>query len=75
MVVKRNQPRLYQELTWYFDAPPLPWDPPWRWAHTLTKGHGRLDVRSVTCPADLAAVRVVEGIRSIPATNKLCGIT
>lgn len=33
MVVKRNQARLYQELTWYFDTPPLPCDRPWHTHH------------------------------------------
>lgn len=53
MVVKRNQARLYQELTWYFDTPPLPCDRPWRSATTVTKGHGRLEQRTVTCTDDL----------------------
>lgn len=53
MVVKRNQARLYQELTWYFDTPPLPCDRPWRSWTTLSKGHGRIEERSLTCTDDL----------------------
>lgn len=53
MVVKRNQARLYQELTWFFDTPPLPCDRPWRTDTTVTKGHGRLEQRTVTCTDDL----------------------
>ena len=30
MVVKRNRRQLYDELTWFFDMPPLPCDRPWR---------------------------------------------
>jgi predicted transposase YbfD/YdcC len=52
MVVKRNHARLYAEMTWYFDTPPLPCDPPWRTHTTLTKGHGRLEQRRVTCTDD-----------------------
>jgi predicted transposase YbfD/YdcC len=53
MVVKRNQRQLYDELTWFFDTPPLPCDRPWRTERTVNKGHGRLEVREVTCPDDL----------------------
>jgi predicted transposase YbfD/YdcC len=49
MVVKRNHARLYEELTWYFDTPPLPCDRPWRISETLGKGHGRLEHRRLTC--------------------------
>jgi hypothetical protein len=53
MVVKRNHARLYDEMTWYFDTPPLPCDPPSRTHTTLTKGHGRLEQRRVTGSDDL----------------------
>lgn len=53
MVVKRNHARLYQELTWYFDAPPLPCDRPWQRCTTFHTGHGRLEQRSLTCSDDL----------------------
>jgi predicted transposase YbfD/YdcC len=53
MVIKRNHRQLYEELTWFFDTPPLPCDPPWRAATTISKGHGRLETRQLICTADL----------------------
>ncbi len=53
MVVKRNRRQLYDELTWFFDTPPLPCDRPWRTGTTVNKGHGRLETRRLTCTDDL----------------------
>ena len=53
MVIKRNHGQLYEELTWFFASPPLPCDQPWQETTTLTKGHGRLETRHLTCTADL----------------------
>lgn len=53
MVVKRNRRQLYDELTWFFDTPPLPCDQPWRTVTTVNKGHGRLETRHLTCTDDL----------------------
>jgi predicted transposase YbfD/YdcC len=53
MVVKRNRRQLYDELTWFFDTPPLPCDRPWRTVTTVNKGHGRLETRTLTCTDDL----------------------
>lgn len=53
MVVKRNRRQLYDELTWFFDTPPLPCDRPWRTTTTVNKGHGRLETRRLTCTDDL----------------------
>ena len=53
MVVKRNRRQLYDELTWFFDTPPLLCDRPWRCATTVNKGHGRLETRRLTCTDDL----------------------
>ena len=53
MVVKRNQRQLYDELSWFFDTPPLPCDRPWRMERTVNKGHGRLETRELTCTDDL----------------------
>jgi predicted transposase YbfD/YdcC len=53
MVVKRNQRQLYDELGWFFDTPPLPCDRPWRVERTVTKGHGRLETRELSCTDDL----------------------
>lgn len=53
MGVKRNHARLHEELTWYFDTPPLRCDRPWQQATTWNKGHGRLERRVLTCTDDL----------------------
>jgi predicted transposase YbfD/YdcC len=65
MVVKRNQARLYQELTWYFDTPPLPCDRPWRTHTNITKGHGRLEQRVVTCTDDLDDYLTWPGVQQV----------
>ncbi len=65
MVIKRNHRQLYEELTWFFDQPPLPCDPPWREATTLTKGHGRLETRHLTCTADLDDYLTWPGVQQV----------
>jgi predicted transposase YbfD/YdcC len=65
MVVKRNQVRLYDELTWYFDTPPLPCDRPWHWVEMLTKGHGRLELRHLSCTDDLDAYLQWPGVQQV----------
>ena len=53
MVVKRNQRQLYDDLALFFQRPPLPCEAPWDVVQTVTKGHGRLETRCLTCTADL----------------------
>ena len=53
MVVKRNRHQLYDDLTWFFAAPPLPCERSWGQVTTVSKGHGRLETRRVTCTDDL----------------------
>lgn len=65
MVVKRNQARLYEELAWYFDTPPLPCDRPWCGDHEVTKGHGRLEVRNLTCTDDLDGYVQWPGVQQV----------
>ena len=65
MVVKRNQARLYQELTWYFNTPPLACERPWRENRTVTKGHGRLEQRTLTCTDDLDDYLVWPGVQQV----------
>jgi predicted transposase YbfD/YdcC len=65
MVVKRNQARLYQELTWYFATPPLPCDRPWQTAEAVTKAHGRLEARSLSCTDDLDNYIQWPGVRQV----------
>jgi predicted transposase YbfD/YdcC len=65
MIVKRNQARLYEEITWYFDTPPLPCDRPWRTTETLNKGHGRLEHRRLTCTDDLDNYLTWPGVQQV----------
>jgi predicted transposase YbfD/YdcC len=65
MVVKRNQAQLYQDLTWYFDTPPLSCDRPWRVSTTVTKGHGRLEQRTLTCTDDLDDYLTWPGVQQV----------
>lgn len=65
MVVKRNHHQLYEELTWFFDTPPLPCDLPWREVVTVTIGHGRLETRRLTCSADLDDYLAWPGVRQV----------
>ena len=65
MVIKRNHGQLYEDLTWFFASPPLPCDPPWREATTLSKGHGRLETRHLTCTADLDDYLTWPGVQQV----------
>ena len=65
MVVKRNQAQLYQDLVWYFDTPPLPCDRPWRIQRTVTKGHGRLEDRCLSCRDDLDDYLTWPGVQQV----------
>ncbi len=65
MVIKRNHGQLYEELTWVFDQPPLPCDSPWHEATTVSKGHGRLETRHLTCTADLDDYLTWPGVQQV----------
>lgn len=65
MVVKRNQRQLYDDLALFFQHPPLPCEEPWRVAQTLTKGHGRLETRCLTCTADLDDYLTWPGVQQV----------
>ncbi len=65
MVVKRNRRQLYDELTWFFDTPPLPCDRPWRTVTTVNKGHGRLEMRHLTCTDDLDDFLAWPGVQQV----------
>lgn len=50
MVVKRNQPRLYEVLTLFFELPASSADQEQSdRVQTITKGHGRLEMRTLEC--------------------------
>jgi predicted transposase YbfD/YdcC len=57
LLVKNNQPTLYDDLCWLFDPPPdAPAPVPLqdrREARTVDKGHGRLEVRHLIASTDL----------------------
>ncbi|MDQ2737018.1 MAG: ISAs1 family transposase [Pseudomonadota bacterium] len=57
IVVKGNQPTLYDDLCWLFDPPPSAATPlplhDRREARTVDKGHGRLEVRHLIASTDL----------------------
>jgi predicted transposase YbfD/YdcC len=65
MVVKRNRRQLYDELTWFFATPPGPCDRPWRTVTTVTKGHGRLETRTLTCTDDLDEYLTWPGVQQV----------
>jgi predicted transposase YbfD/YdcC len=65
MVVKRNRRQLYDELTWFFTTPPTLCDRPWRRVTTVTKGHGRLETRTLTCTDDLDDYLLWPGVRQV----------
>lgn len=55
MVVKRNQPELYQAIEFLFVSPPLPPDEEDRVSHTYSnKGHGRIETRTLESSALLS---------------------
>lgn len=65
MVVKRNQRQLYEDLALYFHTPPLACEAPWREVQTVTKGHGRLETRQLSCTADLEGYLDWPGVQQV----------
>ena len=65
MVIKRKHRQLYEDLTWFFDTPPLPCEAPWREATTISKGHGRLETRHLTWSADLDDYLTWPGLQQV----------
>lgn len=54
MVVKHNQPQLYADVALLFATPPLAVDAPlYSSTRTVTKAHGRLEVRTLMCSTEL----------------------
>jgi predicted transposase YbfD/YdcC len=52
LVVKRNQPTLYEDLSFFFQEPPLDCLD-WRTAESWNKGHGRLENRFLCASTEL----------------------
>jgi predicted transposase YbfD/YdcC len=65
MVVKRNQRQLYEDLALFFTAPPLPSEESWRVVQTMSKGHGRIETRTLTCTADLEGYVHWPGVQQV----------
>lgn len=65
MVAKANQRQLTQELSWFFRSPPLACDEPWGEDIRITKGHGRLETRRLTCTADLDGYLRWPGVQQV----------
>ena len=65
MVVQRNQHQLSADLIWFFVTPPLACDPPGRVVETVSKGHGRLETRRLTCTTDPDEYLTWPGVRQI----------
>jgi predicted transposase YbfD/YdcC len=45
-IVKLNQPQTYEDLVDFFDDPDAERDE-WQYAHSVHKGHGRLEMREI----------------------------
>jgi predicted transposase YbfD/YdcC len=58
MIVKRNQPQLHDDLALFFDLPAIAADHEhWDQHQTITKGHGRIEVRTLeSTTGDCAAL-------------------
>ena len=65
MVVKGNQRQLYDDVALFFQHPPLACEAPWGIVQTVTKGHGRLETRRLTCTADLDAYLTWPGVQQV----------
>ncbi len=52
LIAKANQPTLYEDLALFFEEPPVPCAD-WRSLTTTTKGHGRLERRTITASTEL----------------------
>lgn len=66
MVVKRNQRRLYEDLTMFFQLGAIAADHEQSdWVQTVTKRHGRLEIRTLECSTAGAEYLVWPGIAQI----------
>jgi len=52
LIAKQNQPTLYGDLHLFFTEPPADCQD-WRMAHTVDKGHGRLERRELVASTEL----------------------
>lgn len=66
MVVKRNQRRLYEDLELFFRLPPITADgEEWDWVQTISKGHGRIERRTLESSSGLCAYLNWPGVAQV----------
>jgi predicted transposase YbfD/YdcC len=66
MIVKRNQRQLWEDLELLFRIPPIPADQEgWDQVTTTTKGHGRLETRTLECGTGLIEVLDWPGVAQV----------
>lgn len=66
MMVKRNQRRLYEDLELFFRLPPIVADEEhWDRVQTISKGHGRIERRTLESSSGLCAYLVWPGVAQV----------
>jgi hypothetical protein len=66
MVVKRNQRRLYEDLELFFGLPPIVADgEAWDRVQTISKGHGRIERRTLESSSGLCAYLSWPGVAQV----------
>ena len=66
MIVKRNQRQLWEDLELLFRIPPIPADQElWDRTTTVSKGHGRLETRTLECGTGLVDVLTWPGVAQV----------
>lgn len=66
MIVKRNQRQLWEDLDLLFRIPAIPADQElWDQITTITKGHGRLETRTLSCGTGLIEVLDWPGVAQV----------
>jgi len=66
MIVKRNQRRLWEDLELLFRIPPIPADQElWDRTVTVSKGHGRIETRSLECGTGLVDFLTWPGVAQV----------
>lgn len=66
MIVKRNQRQLWEDLELLFRIPPIPADQElWDRTTTVSKGHGRLETRSLECGTGLVDLLNWPGVAQV----------
>lgn len=66
MMVKRNQRRLYEDLELFFRLPPVVADEEhWDRVQTISKGHGRIERRTLESSSGLCAYLVWPGVAQV----------